>query len=107
MTRVRSFVLAFALIAMLAAPVRSADPVQVNVILPLSGSGALLGQGARTGLQVLEKRVNATGGIQGRQLQFAVADDQSNPAVAVQIANQLIAKNVPVILGSSLVALCS
>jgi len=107
MTRVRSFALALALTAMLAAPVRSAEPVQINVILPLSGSGALLGQGARTGLQVIEKRVNATGGIAGRPVQFVVADDQSNPQVAVQIANQLIAKNAPVILGSSLVALCA
>jgi len=107
MTRVRSFALALALIAMLAAPVRSAEPVQINVILPLSGSGALLGQSARTGLGAVEKRVNATGGIAGRPVQFAISDDQSNPQVAVQIANQLIAKNVSVILGSSLVALCA
>jgi branched-chain amino acid transport system substrate-binding protein len=106
MTRIRSFSLVLVLIAMLAGPVRSAEPVQVNVILPLSGSGALLGGGARSGLQVLEKRVNATGGIGGRPLQFVIADDQSNPQVAVQLANGLIAKNVPVILGSSLVALC-
>jgi branched-chain amino acid transport system substrate-binding protein len=106
MARVRSLLLSFVLITLIASPVRSAEPVQVNVILPLTGSGALLGQGARTGLQLLEKRVNASGGIRGQQMQFVIADDQSSPQVAVQIANQLIAKNVPVILGSSLVGLC-
>ena len=66
MGRVRSFALILALLGMLAAPVRSAEPVQINVILPLTGSGALLGGGARTGLGVVEKRVNAIGGIGGR-----------------------------------------
>ena len=73
----------------------------------MTGSGALLGQSARTALQVLEKRVNATGGIKGRQLEFVIADDQSNPQVDVQLANQLIGKNAQIILGSDLVALCS
>jgi len=107
MSRIRSLALIVAMLALLAAPVRSAEPVQINVILALTGSGALLGSSARTGLGVLEKRINATGGIAGRPVQFVIADDQSNPQVAVQIANQLIAKNVSVILGSSLVALCA
>jgi branched-chain amino acid transport system substrate-binding protein len=107
MAPVRSLLLILVLAALVVAPVRSAEPFQINVILPLSGSGALLGTSARTGLQLVEKRVNATGGIRGQQVQFVIADDQSNPGVALQIANQLIAKNVPVILGSSLVGLCS
>ena len=36
-----------------------------------------------------------------------IADDQSNPANDVQLANDLIAKHVAVIMGSALVANCN
>ena len=107
--RVRSLVLVIALIAMLAAPVRSADPVTINVILPLSGSGGAARPGrahraaSRGETRQRHRRHRRPPGAD----HIVAADDQSNPQVAVQIANQLIAKNAPVILGSSLVALCA
>lgn len=96
-----------ALVVSLGGSALSADPVEVNVIVPLSGSGSLIGQSGRTALQVLEKRVNASGGIRGRPLQFTIYDDQSNPQVALQLANQIISKNAQIIMGSSLVGSCS
>jgi len=39
-------------------------------------------------------------------VKFAFADDQTNPQIAVQIANNLIAKKVPIILGSSFTGPC-
>jgi branched-chain amino acid transport system substrate-binding protein len=80
---------------------------EINVILPLTGQGAFLGQPQQQALQVLEGLVNREGGIQGHPVHFTFQDDQSSPQTAVQLANQLIAKKVPVILGSSLVAMCS
>jgi hypothetical protein len=50
---------------------------------------------------------NARGGITGRKIHFVVQDDQSSPQVAVQLTNGIIAKHVPVMLGSSLVANCN
>jgi len=55
----------------------------------------------------LQDSVNKTGGIKGRPLKFVLSDDQTSPQVALQLANGLIAKHVPIILGSSLVAACS
>ena len=107
MKRPHGWLLSIVLVAAFAAPARSADPVQVNVILALTGNGTLIGQSERAALQVFEKRVNATGGIKGRPLQFVVYDDQSNPQVDVQLANQIIAKNAQIIMGSSLVGSCS
>ena len=82
--------------------------MQINVILALTGNGAFVRNqpthGPRDGF---ETRVNATGGIKGRPVQFVVSDDQSNPQVDVQLANALIAKNAPVILGPDLLAGCS
>jgi branched-chain amino acid transport system substrate-binding protein len=82
-------------------------PYEINVVVSQTGSGAFLGTHETAALGVLEKVVNAHGGINGRPLHFAFQDDQTAPAVAVQLTNGLIAKRVPVIIGSSLAATCS
>lgn len=98
---------AVALVAPFASPALSADPVQVNVILTLTGSGTLLGTSEAAALQIVEKQVNASGGIRGRPVQFVVHDDQSNPQLSLQLADQIIAQKAQIILGSSLVGDCS
>lgn len=102
--------LVFAL-ALVVAPVPSVagpstPPYEINTILPLTGGAAFLGQPQALALQVLERVVNARGGIQGRPIHFAIQDDQTSPQVGVQLANQVIAKGAPLIVGSSLVAIC-
>jgi len=89
-------------------PTRAADPFEINVILPLTGTVAFLGQKEKESLDVIETVVNKTGGIKGRPLKFVYYDDQSNPPVSVQVVNQIVAtKHPPVILGSSFVSTCS
>jgi branched-chain amino acid transport system substrate-binding protein len=88
------------------APARSADPVEINVITPLTGGGAFLGSTQMKALQQLETIENGHGGIKGRPIHFNFLDDQTNPQVTVQLANQLIAKKVPIVLGSSLSGMC-
>ena len=90
----------------LAVPAQSADPVDINVITPLTGGGAFLGQTQAKALQQLELIENKNGGIKGRPIHFTFLDDQTNPQVTVQLANQLISKRVPVVLGSSLSGMC-
>jgi branched-chain amino acid transport system substrate-binding protein len=90
----------------LVAPARSADPVEINVITPLTGGGAFLGSTQAKALEQLAAIENKNGGIKGRPIHFNFIDDQTNPQVTVQMANQLIAKKVPVVLGSSLSGMC-
>jgi branched-chain amino acid transport system substrate-binding protein len=85
----------------------AADPYQIDVILPSTGGAAFLGKEEIASLGVVETVVNKTGGIRGRPLKLVYLDDQSNPQVAVQLANQVIAKSPAVLFGSTLVALCS
>ena len=85
----------------------AADPYEINVILPQTGGAAFLGKEEVVSLGVVEGVVNKSGGIRGRPIKFTFFDDQSSPQVAVQLANQVIGKGVPVMLGSTLVALCS
>jgi branched-chain amino acid transport system substrate-binding protein len=58
-------------------------------------------------MRVYESVANAGGGIRGRPVHFDILDDQSNPVVAVQLTNQILAKNPPVFLGSAYVAACA
>lgn len=82
------------------------DPVEVNVILPLTGAGAFLGVQEQRAITVAQNLINRQGGIRGRPVKFVFADDHSSPPVTVQLTNVLIAKSVPVILGSSISAMC-
>jgi branched-chain amino acid transport system substrate-binding protein len=81
-------------------------PYEINVILALTGPAAFIGKAEQQSLQLVEGIVNKGGGINGRPIKFVVVDDTSNPAVSVQLANGLIAKNVPVILGPTFTATC-
>jgi branched-chain amino acid transport system substrate-binding protein len=82
------------------------EPYEINVIAPLTGSAAFLGQTLVQALHFVEKQTNATGGIRGRQLHLVIADDQSSPQIDVQLLTPLIAKHVPVVLDGGPVAMC-
>jgi branched-chain amino acid transport system substrate-binding protein len=89
-----------------AAPARAADPFEIQTILAQSGPGSFLGLGEQKALELAEKAVNASGGIQGRPVKFTFHDDQTNPQIAVQLAGAILANKPAVLLGSSLVATC-
>src|SRR6185312_2589218 len=74
--------------------------------LALTGQAAFLGQSQKSALDVLQDAVNKQGGIKGRPVKFTYADDQTNPQISVQLANQLLAKHDSVVMGSNLSALC-
>jgi branched-chain amino acid transport system substrate-binding protein len=88
-------------------PGAAADPVQIDVIMSLTGPIAFIGKEEQQSIQVMEGMLNAAGGIGGRPIKFAIQDDQSSPQVAVQLTTQLLAKKARLILGPSAVANCS
>ena len=83
------------------------DPVTVNVILSQSGPAAFLGQTEAKSLAILQTVLNRQGGIAGRPLRFAVVDDGSLPATAVQIFNQMSASKPPAFIGTGFTATCN
>jgi branched-chain amino acid transport system substrate-binding protein len=83
-----------------------AEPYEINAIMPLTGTAAFLGQTLLQGLKLVEKQTNDSGGIHGRPLKFAIADDQSSPQIDVQLLAPLIAKHVPVVIDGGPVAMC-
>jgi branched-chain amino acid transport system substrate-binding protein len=90
-------------------PARAADttPLVIYSIASLTGFGAFLGKAQQDTLQRLEVSVNKNGGIKGRPIHIELYDDQTNPQVAVQLVDQVLAKNGPAILiGPGLTAPC-
>jgi branched-chain amino acid transport system substrate-binding protein len=104
----RSIGALFALVALalgLAGPgAAQSEPVDLYAILSLTGPAAFLGAGEQASAQAFEKSVNAAGGINGHPVHLVIQDDQSNPAVCRQLADALLAKHVPAIVGPSLSA---
>ncbi|HXP94693.1 MAG TPA: ABC transporter substrate-binding protein [Candidatus Binatia bacterium] len=98
------------LTAMLIVPIHAVKsqpaPYQINVIMPLTGFGAFIGQTSQRTLRIVEGIVNKDGGIKGRPIQFVFYDDQTNPQLSVQLTNQILAKKPPFMMGSMLSAMC-
>ena len=93
-------------VATLSSVALAAGTYDLNVVLPLTGSAAFVGQGQKDSLSALEDQINETGGIGGDKLNFTFRDDQTQPQVAVQLASQIVGSQPAVIMGSSLVAMC-
>jgi branched-chain amino acid transport system substrate-binding protein len=82
-------------------------PFDLPVIVSTTGQGAFLGRQVYDALELLEKSVNASGGIHGRPVHMHFHDDQTDPQTAVQLMNEVMAAHPPLVLGSTLVADCN
>lgn len=82
-------------------------PYDIDVVLPLTGTAAFLGQSGQRAIGLAEKIINRDGGINRRPVHFVFHDDETNPRVAVQLASALVARHPPIILGSSVTAMCN
>jgi branched-chain amino acid transport system substrate-binding protein len=82
------------------------EPVDIDVMLSMTGPATFVGKTDFDSLSVLEKTVNKDGGIRGRPVHFVFHDDKTDPQLAVQLFNGLLERKPAVILGSSSVAPC-
>ena len=98
--------LALAAAAFLVTPAARAADYTINVVVPLTGGAAFVGDGQKDVLEALAAVVNKQGGIKGQNLAFSFHDDQSSPQVAVQLANEALQSKPAVVMGSSIVAMC-
>ncbi|ENO92266.1 MULTISPECIES: ABC transporter substrate-binding protein [unclassified Thauera] len=75
------------------------DKVKVGLMLPYTGTFAALGNNITNGFK---QYVEENGGkLAGREVQYVVVDDESNPARATEIARRLVTRDkVDVLIGS-------
>ena len=109
MARVFRVAAACAAVILAGAPLGAgaADPFEVDVLLPMTGSASFYSIAQQQSLKIVEETVNKQGGIGGRPLKFVLNDDQSDARVDVQLAGQILAKHPAVILGPTLTAQCN
>lgn len=89
-------------------PSRAAeDSYAIPVILELTGAGAFIGNSERRGVEFAETVINHSGGVGGRKIEFVFHDNQSNPQVSLQLANEVLADNPAIVLASTLRADCA
>jgi branched-chain amino acid transport system substrate-binding protein len=81
-------------------------PLNLNVILPLTGPGTFIGKAEQDTLTALELVVNKEGGVRGRPVKFVIHDDGTNAGNAVQLFNQINVDKPNVLFGPGLAGMC-
>jgi branched-chain amino acid transport system substrate-binding protein len=74
--------------------------ILVGASTVLSGPNAYAGKDWLNGLQLGVKKINASGGINGKQIKLVTADNACDPGTAVGATRKLISDHVSIILGS-------
>ncbi len=67
------------------------DTIRFAVVGPMTGNSAQTGLNQQYGIQLAVDEINALGGINGKQLEYDVFDDQANPNQAVICGEKIVA----------------
>jgi branched-chain amino acid transport system substrate-binding protein len=65
-------------------------PIKVGVYADLTGQTSSFGQSTKNGIQMAADEINKAGGLNGRQVQLVIEDDQGLPAQAATVVTKLI-----------------
>jgi len=75
------------------------DTIKIGVPVPLSGSSANAGQDIVNGAKLAAAKINAAGGVLGKQIELVPEDDACDAQTAVQAAQKLIDAGVVAVAG--------
>lgn len=75
------------------------DPIKIGLMTSLSGNLAAIGNANADGTAAAAEYINANGGIDGRQVELVIADDQNDPATASTEARRLIQEDILAFIG--------
>jgi branched-chain amino acid transport system substrate-binding protein len=71
-----------------------AGPIKIGIIAALSGPNAAVGELIKGDSSAIIAKINASGGVDGHQLDLVVDNSEGNPATAVSDARQFAADHV-------------
>ena len=75
------------------------EPIRIGALTSLTGNFAPWGVQVRDGMQLAVNEVNQAGGVDGRQLELVVADDQSKAEEGARALERLIERDGVVAVG--------
>lgn len=87
------------LAAALGAPAFAADTIKLGVAASLTGDLAAYGQPTKEAAEMVVAEINAKGGINGKQIELMVGDDQCKPEIATNVATKLVSEGVNIVIG--------
>ena len=79
----------------------SSGPIKIAVVDAQSGSSSDLGQFEWRGVKLAVDQVNAAGGVDGRQIQLTLYDDQGDPTVGTELARKIASDGDVAMLGTA------
>ena len=65
-------------------------PIKVGIYGDLSGQTSSFGQSTKNGILMAIDEINKAGGVNGRQVEYIIEDDQGQPAQAATVVTKLI-----------------
>jgi branched-chain amino acid transport system substrate-binding protein len=94
--------IAYALLAGMAATAGAAEPIRIGAIFSVTGPASFLGEPERNTVKMLEESINKAGGVLGRPVELIVYDDETDATKAVTAVDRLIKKDkVVAVVGPS------
>lgn len=78
---------------------QSQNTIKIGVPVPLSGSYASAGTDIVNGAKLAAAKVNAAGGVMGKQIELVPEDDACDAQTAVQAAQKLVDAGVAAVVG--------
>lgn len=90
-------------VTLLAGSVAGAQTIKFGLVAPFTGSGSILGDYIREAMMLAVDEINAAGGIEGRQIEVIVYDDEAAPATAINVVKRVIENDkVDVVFGPNM-----
>ncbi len=77
----------------------AADTIKLGIAGPHTGDLAPYGLPTRDAAEMIVADLNAKGGINGKQVELMVVDDQCKPEIATNVAAKLVSQGVNVVIG--------
>jgi len=99
MKKIVLYLVLVALIALALLMIFQKNPIKIGCAVSLSGKNAPLGIAVKDGVSLAVEEINASGGINGRELELLIKDDENDPKTARKVDAELIKEGVCVIIG--------
>jgi branched-chain amino acid transport system substrate-binding protein len=77
----------------------AADTIKLGVAGPHTGDLAPYGIPTKEAAEMVVADINAKGGVNGKQVELMVMDDQCKPEVATNVATKLVSEGVNIVIG--------
>jgi branched-chain amino acid transport system substrate-binding protein len=99
MTILARFIAAAFVATVFTAPALAADTIKLGVAGPHTGDLAPYGVPTKEAVEMVVAEVNAKGGVNGKQVELMIVDDQCKPEIATNVATKLVSEGVNIVIG--------